>query len=201
MLGHQFFATVPDIDRTDYFLMLGTNPKISNGAMMSTGANVHKKLNAIRERGGKTVLIDPRRNETAPYCDEHHFINPIPTPCFLWGSLSRSSITNLPILDDLSPISLGFDQIEMMIEGFELNDIAVATGISVETIERLAWEFANAEKAVCYGRTGVSMVEFGGLCLWLIMVLNIITGNLDKPGGMMFPRNAIDSLPATSSSL
>ena len=63
MLGHQFFATVPDIDRTDYFLMLGTNPKISNGAMMSTGANVHKKLNAIRERGGKTVLIDPRRNE------------------------------------------------------------------------------------------------------------------------------------------
>jgi len=67
-------------------------------------------------------------------------------------------------------------------------------------MERLAREFATAEKGVCYGRTGVSMVEFGGLCLWLIMVLNIITGNLDKPGGMMFPRNAIDSLPATSSS-
>ena len=86
-----------------------------------------------------------------------------------------------------------------MIDNFALDQIAAATGISVDSIERLAKEFATAEKAVGYGRTGVSMVEFGGLCLWLIMVLNIITGNLDKPGGLMFPRNAIDSLPATSS--
>ena len=93
MLGHQFFATVPDIDRTDYFLMLGTNPKISNGAMMSTGANVHKKLNAIRERGGKAVLIDPRRNETAPYCDEHHFIKPNTDALLLMG-LIKSVIDN-----------------------------------------------------------------------------------------------------------
>ena len=200
MLGHQFFATVPDIDRTDYFLMLGTNPKISNGAMMSTGANVHKKLNAIRERGGKAVLIDPRRNETAPYCDEHHFIKPNTDALLLMGLIKSIVGNKLAKLGRLEPDIVGFDQIEMMIEGFELSDIAAATGISAETIERLAREFASADKAVCYGRTGVSMVEFGGLCLWLIMVLNIITGNLDKPGGMMFPRNAIDSLPATSSS-
>lgn len=76
MLGHQFLCTIPDINRTDYYLMLGTNPKISNGAQMSTGANTYKKLNAIRERGGKCVLIDPRRTESAKYVDEHHFIHP-----------------------------------------------------------------------------------------------------------------------------
>jgi len=200
MLGHQFFATVPDIDRTDYFLMLGTNPKISNGAMMSTGANAYKKLNAIRERGGKAVLIDPRRNETAPYCDEHHFIKPNTDALLLIGLIKSIIDNGLTDLGRLEPYIVGYEQVVRMIDDFELNQIARATGISVETIERLAREFADADKAVCYGRTGVSMVEFGGLCLWLIMVLNIITGNLDKPGGMMFPRNAIDSLPATSSS-
>ena len=200
MLGHQFFATVPDINRTDYFLMLGTNPKISNGAMMSTGANVHKKLNDIRERGGKTVLIDPRRNETAPYCNEHHFIKPN-TDAFLLMGLIKSVIDqSLTDLGRLEPDIVGYTQIQNIVREFDLDQIAGVTGISVNTIERLAREFAIADRAVCYGRTGVSMVEFGGLCLWLIMVLNIITGNLDRPGGLMFPRNAIDSLPATSSS-
>ena len=199
MLGHQFFATVPDIDRTDYFLMLGTNPKISNGAMMSTGANVYKKLNAIRERGGKAVLIDPRRNETARYCDEHHFIKPNTDALLLMGIIKSIIEQGLVDLGRLEPNIVGFARIESMIDNFALDQIAAATGIPVDSIKRLAKEFATAEKAVCYGRTGVSMVEFGGLCLWLIMVLNIITGNLDKPGGLMFPRNAIDSLPATSS--
>jgi len=200
MLGHQFFATVPDINRTDYFLMLGTNPKISNGAMMSTGANVHKKLNDIRERGGKTVLIDPRRNETAPYCNEHHFIKPNTDALLLMGLIKSVIDQSLTDLGRLEPDIVGYTQIQNIVREFDLDQIAGVTGISVNTIERLAREFATADRAVCYGRTGVSMVEFGGLCLWLIMVLNIITGNLDRPGGLMFPRNAIDSLPATSSS-
>ena len=103
MLGHQFFATVPDIDRTDYFLMLGTNPKVSNGAMMSTGANVHKKLNAIRARGGKTVLIDPRRNETAPYCDEHHFVKPNTDALLLIGLIKSIIDNDLADLGRLEP--------------------------------------------------------------------------------------------------
>ena len=200
MLGHQFFATVPDINRTDYFLMLGTNPKVSNGAMMSTGANVHKKLNEIRERGGKAVLIDPRRTETAPYCDEHHFIKPNTDALLLIGLIKSVIDQSLADLGRLDSDIVGYPQIQNITREFDLDQIATATGISVNTIERLAREFATAERAVCYGRTGVSMVEFGGLCLWLIMVLNIITGNLDRPGGLMFPRNAIDSLPATSSS-
>jgi len=85
MFGHQFMATIPNLDRTDYYLMLGTNPKISNGAQMATGANTHKLLGAIRERGGKVVLIDPRRTETAPHCTEHHFIRPSTDALFLLG--------------------------------------------------------------------------------------------------------------------
>ncbi|MGI9300445.1 MAG: molybdopterin-dependent oxidoreductase [Luminiphilus sp.] len=200
MLGHQFFATVPDVDRTDYFLMLGTNPKISNGAMMSTGANTYKKLNAIRARGGKVVLLDPRKSETAPYCDEHFFIAPNTDALLLIGLIKTLIDEQLTNLGRLEPHIVGLESISAMVDCFDIDSIATATGVTTTDIARIAREFAASKTAVCYGRTGVSMVEFGGLCLWLIMVLNIITGNLDKRGGLMFPRNAIDALSSTSSS-
>jgi len=194
MLGHQFFGTVPDINRTDYYLMLGTNPKISNGAMMSTGANTYKKLNAIRDRGGKCVLIDPRRNESAKYMDEHHFIRPGTDPMFLIGLIKTIFDKRLATPGRLKAHIKGWNTIEAMVEPFELDRIAEVTGIAREDIECIAVEFASADKAVCYGRTGMSMVEFGGLCQWLMQVLNIVTGNMDEEGGMMFPKTAVDSL-------
>ena len=166
MLGHQFFATVPDIDRTDYFLMLGTNPKVSNGAMMSTGANVHKKLNAIRARGGKTVLIDPRRNETAPYCDEHHFVKPNTDALLLIGLIKSIIDNDLADLGRLEPDIQGLEHVIAMTQDFDLSQIASATGISVETIVRLAREFATTENAVCYGRTG----GIDGRVWWAVLV-------------------------------
>ena len=93
MLGHQFMATVPNIDKTHYFLLLGSNPKVSNGAMMSTGANPHKKFKTIQQRGGKVVLIDPRRTESAQYCDEHHFIKPATDALFLIGLIKTISVS------------------------------------------------------------------------------------------------------------
>ncbi len=200
MLGHQFFGTVPDINRTDYYLMLGTNPKISNGAMMSTGANTYKKLNEIRDRGGKTVLIDPRRNESAKYMDEHHFIRPNTDALFLIGVIQTIFQRGLATAGHLKDHITGWEQIETMVKQFDLDQIAEATGIAREHIERIAMEFAQAKSAICYGRTGVSMVEFGGLCQWLMQVLNVVTGNLDKPGGMMFPNTAVDSLSLSASS-
>jgi anaerobic selenocysteine-containing dehydrogenase len=199
MLGHQFFGTVPDINRTDYYLMLGTNPKISNGAMMSTGANAYKKLNAIRERGGKTVLIDPRRNESVPYMDEHHFIKPGTDPLFLIGLIQTIFARGLATPGHLGDHIKDWDKIEPMAAQFDMDRIAEVTGVPREHIERIAVEFASADKACCYGRTGVSMVEFGALCQWLMQVLNVITGNMDKVGGMMFPKTAIDSLSLTES--
>ncbi len=200
MLGHQFFGTVPDINRTRYYLMLGTNPKISNGAMMSTGANTYKKLNEIRARGGKTVLIDPRRNESAPYMDEHHFIRPNTDALFLLGIIQTIFARGLATPGRLGDHITGWDEIEPMAAQFDIDRISEVTGIARADIERIAVEFASAESAVCYGRTGVSMVEFGGLCHWLMQVVNIITGNMDEEGGMMFPLTAIDSLSLSHSS-
>jgi len=200
MLGHQFLCTVPDINRTQYFLMLGTNPKISNGAQMSTGANAWKKLNAIRERGGKCVLIDPRRTESAKYVDEHHFIQPHSDSLFLMGLIKVIFDRGLATPGRMEGHITGWQSMKEIAATFDLDAIARVTGISSSTIERIAEEFASADSAICYGRTGVSMVQFAGLSQWLMYVLNIITGNMDEKGGMMFPVPALDSLDLTKSS-
>lgn len=200
MFGHQFLCTIPDINRTDYYLMLGTNPKISNGAQMSTGANPYKKLNAIRERGGKCVLLDPRRTESVKYVDEHFFIKPHSDALFLIGVLKTVFDCGLDRLGRMAGHVKGLDQVKRAIAGFELDQISAATGIARDDIERIAVEFASAKTAVCYGRTGISMVDFAGLTQWLMQVLNVVTGNMDEIGGMTFPQPAIDSLNLSRSS-
>ena len=194
MFGHQFMATIPNLDRTDYYLMLGTNPKISNGAQMATGANTYKKLDAIRARGGKVVLIDPRRTETAEHCTEHHFIRPSTDALFLMGIVKVIFERGLATPGRLREHIVGWDAIEPLARQFDLDRIAEVTGIGARDIERIAVELASAKSAICYGRTGLSMQEFGGLCNWLMMVSNVITGNMDEPGGMTFPLPAIDVL-------
>jgi len=196
MLGHQFMATVPNIDKTDYFLLLGSNPKVSNGAMMSTGANPHKKFAGIQERGGKVVLIDPRRTESAGFCDEHHFIKPSTDALFLIGLIKTIFSKGLAKKGRLGPHIKNWEKIQPALSSFDLPTIAKVTGISQHDIERIACEFATSKTAVCYGRTGLSMQKFGGLCNWLMMVINLITANFDEPGGMMFPTTAIDTFTA-----
>ena len=200
MLGHQFLCTIPDINRTDYYLMLGTNPKVSNGAQMSTGANTYKKLNAIRERGGKCVLIDPRRTESVKYMDEHHFIRPHADSMFLIGLIQVIFAKGLAKPGRMAGHINGWDKIEPLVNQFDLDRIAEVTTIRREDIERIAEEFATARRPVCYGRTGISMVQFAGLTQWLMQTLNVIVGSMDEIGGMMFPRPAIESLPLTNSS-
>ncbi len=194
MFGHQFLATIPNLDRTDYYLMLGTNPKVSNGAQMATGANTYKKLNKIRERGGKVVLIDPRRTESAEYCTEHHFIKPATDALFLIGIIKTIFARGLATPGRLEAHIKNWHKLEPALEEFELPQIAEITGIDATEIERIAVELASADSAICYGRTGLSMQTFGGLCNWLMMVINVITGNMDEPGGMMFALPAIDVL-------
>lgn len=200
MLGHQFLCTIPDINRTDYYLMLGTNPKISNGAQMSTGANTWKKLNAIRERGGKCVLIDPRRTESVKYMDEHHFIRPHADSMFLIGVIQTIFARGLARPGRMAGHINGWDELEPLVKQFDMGRIAEVTTIPREDIERIAEEFATAKRPVCYGRTGISMVQFAGLTQWLMQALNVIVGSMDEIGGMMFPKPAIESLPLTNSS-
>lgn len=200
MLGHQFLCTIPDINRTDYYLMLGTNPKVSNGAQMSTGANTWKKLNAIRERGGKCVLVDPRRTESAKYMDEHHFIRPHADSMLLIGIIQTIFAKGLAKPGRMAGHINGWNEIEPLVNQFDLDRIAEITTIPRDDIERIALEFASAKRPVCYGRTGISMVQFAGLTQWLMQTLNVIVGSMDEIGGMMFPKPAITSLPLTKSS-
>ncbi len=191
MYGHGSSFTIPDIDRTDYMLMLGANPVASNGSLMTAG-DILARLEKIKERGGKLVLIDPRRTETALYAHEHQFIKPGSDALFLIGLIKVVFDKGLTNIDSRLPFNGDFETVKSLVDGFSLETIAKLTHIPVETIERIATEFASAEKAVCYGRMGISVQEFGALNHWLIQILNIITGSLDTEGGMMFTSPAID---------
>ncbi len=193
MFGQVNLLPVPDINRTDFWLILGGNPLVSNGSMM-TAPNVSGKLRAIQQRGGKVVVIDPRRTETAKKADQHLFITP---GTDIWLLLA---LINLVFTHDAVTLGHLADKINM--EQLLAVESAVAhitpavasreTGIPGAEIEALAAAFLQANTAVCYGRLGVSAAQHGGLCQWAVVVLNLITGNLDAVGGSMFPSAPID---------
>ena len=193
LFGHPLLMPVPDIDRTDYWLIIGGNPIASNGSIM-TAPDVANRLKAIQQRSGKVVVIDPRRTETANRADEHHFIRPGTDVYLLLAMVQTLFAEGLVHPGRLAEFTDGFDTLRDAVAGFTPDDVASLTGMSAETIRQLTREFAMAERAACYGRVGVSVQEFGGLCLWLINVLNLLTGHLDEPGGMMFTSPAIDAL-------
>jgi anaerobic selenocysteine-containing dehydrogenase len=189
MFGTFLSVPVPDLDRTDYLLMLGANPLASNGSLM-TAPDVRGRLRAIRERGGKVVVIDPRRSRTAEHADEHHFIRP-GTDALLLAALANVIFDEG--MADLGPIAEhvdGLEQARELVAGFDPERAAEATGIPADDIRRMARELAGAKTAAVYGRIGTCTQEFGTLASWLVDVLNAITGNLDQPGGAMFPRAA-----------
>src|SRR5215212_74288 len=198
MFGHQLLLPVPDVDRTKYFLILGANPAVSNGSMM-TAPGMARRLQEIRGRGGKVVLIDPRHNETARFADRHMFIRPGTDVLLLLALLHVVFNEGLTHLDQLAPFTKGIETVAGLVAEFAPERVAPITGIEPNQIRMLAREFAAAESAVCYGRIGLSTQEFGGVCQWLINVLNIVTGNLDRPGGAMFTLPAFDPISAPES--
>jgi anaerobic selenocysteine-containing dehydrogenase len=193
MFGHQLLLPVPDLDRTSFFLILGANPAVSNGSMM-TAPGMGRRLKEIRERGGKVVIIDPRCNETARLADQHLFIRPGTDVMLLLALLHVVFEEGLLRLDRLESFTKGVESIASLVAEFPPEKVASITGIDSDRIRELAREFASAESAACYGRIGVSTQEFGGVCQWLINVLNIVTGNFDRPGGAMFTLPAFDPL-------
>jgi anaerobic selenocysteine-containing dehydrogenase len=195
MFGHQLLLPVPDLDRTELFLILGANPAVSNGSMM-TAPGMSRRLQEIRQRGGKVIIIDPRYNETARLADRHLFIRPGTDVLLLLALLNVVFDEKLTRLDQLGSFTKGVETVRNVVAEFPPERVASITGIDADQIRVLAREFAAAESAVCYGRIGVSTQEFGGICQWLIYVLNTVTGNLDRPGGAMFTRPAFDIVSA-----
>jgi len=198
MFGHQLLLPIPDLERTRFFLILGANPVVSNGSLM-TAPGMPRRLQEIRERGGKVILIDPRYNETARVVDRHLFIRPGTDVLLLLALLHVVFEEGLTRLDHLASFTKGVKTVADLVVQFPPERVAATTGIDAVEIRNLAREFAAAESAVCYGRIGVSTQEFGGLCQWLINVLNIVTGNLDRPGGAMFTLPAFDPISAPES--
>lgn len=191
MFGHSQLFTIPDIDRTGYMLMLGANPAASNGSLMTAG-DILKRLERIRERGGKVVLVDPRRTESARYVDQHLFIRPGTDAFFLLGLIRHVLDMGLTKPGRLRELADNWEALEPLFDGISLEQASARCGVAVEDIKRIAEEFATAESAVCYGRMGVSTQSYGALNHWLMLVLNILTGNLDSPGGMMFTTPAFN---------
>jgi len=193
MLGAGMLIPVPDIDRTDFLLVIGANPVVSNGSMM-TAAGVAKRIKKIQERGGKVVVVDPRRTETARAATEHFFIRPERDALLLLAMIHTVFERGLVDLGHLAPLIEGLEEIQRAVRDFAPEAVAESTGIAARDIRRLAIDMASADSAVCYSRMGASTQSFGGLCQWLTNVLNIVTGNFDKPGGAMFPQPAFDLL-------
>lgn len=195
MYGHGLLLPIPDIDHTDFMLILGGNPLASNGSIM-TVPDVEKRLKALRARGGRLVVIDPRRSETAAMADQHLFIRPGGDAALLCGLLNTLFSENLARGSHL-PVN-GLEQVREAIAPFTAQAMSPLCGIEAGQIRQLARDFAAAGSAVCYGRMGVSTQTFGTLCHWLVQLVNLVTGNLDRQGGALCTEPAVDLVASTS---
>jgi len=186
MFGDPMAIAVPDVDRTDYLLVIGANPLESHGSLCAA-PDFPSRLKALRRRGGKVVVVDPRRTRTAAFADEHLFVRPGTDPYLLLG------IVHTLFAEDLTAAGVevnGLEELRRLAEEFTPQAAARVCGVPAEEIVRLARELAAAPTAAVYSRIGASTVEFGTLAQWLVDVVNILTGNFDRPGGVMFTRTA-----------
>jgi anaerobic selenocysteine-containing dehydrogenase len=187
MFGTGTTVAVPDIDRTEHLLILGANPLASNGSLM-TAPDMRGRLRALRGRGGKVVVVDPRRTRTAEEADEHHFIRPGTDALLLFALVEVLFSEGLAGPGErIGALVTGIDEVRALAAAFTPEAVAPACGIAAGEIRRMARELAGAPRAAVYGRIGTTTQEFGTVASWLVDVLNILTGNLDREGGAMFP--------------
>ncbi len=191
MFGHQMLIPIPDIERTDYLLILGANPGASNGSLL-TAPGFSQKIKNIQKRGGEVINIDPRYTETSKISSDHFFINPGKDALLLLSLLHVIFEQGIDKKTHLSSHLKGLEEIKKIIKQYPPQKTASIIGIDSLEIQKIAKNFMNSKTAVCYGRMGVSTQEFGGICQWLINVINIVTNNMDKAGGAMFTEAAID---------
>lgn len=189
MFGNWMSISVPDITRTDLLVILGANPMASNGSLW-TVPDFRGKAMALRARGGRMITIDPRRTETARVSDEHLFIRPGGDVFLLLGLVHTLFAEGLVKTGRLGDHLNGLDELKAAVTPYDADRMSPRCGIPAADIRRLARDLATAERAALYGRIGTCVQEFGTLNSWLIDVVNILTGHMDEPGGMMFPKAA-----------
>ncbi|GAB3993693.1 molybdopterin-dependent oxidoreductase [Nocardioides marmoraquaticus] len=191
LYGHQLLIPVPDLDRTSFLLVVGGNPMASNGSLM-TAPDFPGRLRELQARGGRMVVLDPRRTETAKVADEHHFVRPGTDAAVL---LAMLHVVLEEGLERPAPYVDGVEAVRAAVEGHTPERAEQVSGVPADVTRRLARELAAAGRGpggVVYGRMGVSTQGFGLVCQWAIQCLDVLTGNLDREGGSMFPQPAVD---------
>jgi anaerobic selenocysteine-containing dehydrogenase len=188
LFGHQLLLPVADLDRTSYLLVLGANPMASNGSMM-TAPDFPRRARAIKERGGRIVVLDPRRTETAKIASEHHFVRPgtdVVVVLAMLHTLFADDLARPPAYVD------SVDRVRALVEPFTPELAEAVSGVSAADVRRIAHELCAAEAGAAYGRLGLSTTGFGTVAQWAVNCLNLLSGHFDRPGGVMFPEPAVD---------
>ena len=194
MFGNPIAFTVPDLDHTDHLVIIGANPLVSNGSL-ATAADFPGKLKALRKRGGTLTVIDPARTRTAEVADRHIAPRPGTDAALLFAVVHVLFDEDLVDLGDLAEHVIGVDQVRDLASSFSPEAVAEHCGVAADDIRALARDIAAAPSAAVYGRIGTSTVEFGTTASWLVDVINVLTGNLDRQGGAMFPLSPVASAP------
>lgn len=190
MFGHHGNLMLPDLDRTDLLVVFGANPAISNGSL-ATAPGWGKRMNAIRQRGGDVIVLDPRRTETARLASEHIFIRPGTDALLMLGVLHTLFAESLVDLGAAQDCTRGLDELRSFVEDFAPEAVSPRTGVDADWIRYLARRLASTPRSALYGRIGVALQELGLVASWAINAINVLTGSADRPGGAMF------CLPAT----
>ena len=190
MFGHQILMPVPDVDRCDFLLMLGANPLVSNGSIM-VAPGMDKRLKALKKRG-KLVVVDPRRTETAALADQHLALRPGTDGLLLAALIHTLYDEDRVALGRLAAFTDGVDELGKLVQPLSPESVAQRTGIDASVIRELGRELSSARRSACYGRVGICLQPYGGVNAWLLNALNVVTGSLDREGGMMFTRPAVD---------
>lgn len=196
LFGNPLAFTVPDVDRTDHLVVIGANPLVSNGSV-ATVADFPGKLKELRRRGGRLTVIDPNRTRTAQIADRHIAPRPGTDGALLFAVVNvlfDEELTD-PSLGGIAEHVTGLDQVRAAAREFPPEAVAEHCGVSAQEIRELAREIAAGPRTAVYGRIGTSTVRFGTLTSWLVDVVNVLTGNLDRPGGAMFASSPISSAP------
>lgn len=190
LYGSVLRIPVPDLARTDLAILIGANPVTSHGSLIA-GVNVRKELNGIVERGGRVIVVDPRRTETARQY-EHLSVIPDGDPYLLLSVLHVLFAEDL--VDDaaMSRLASGRAELAELVEGFPPEETAAYSGVAAGAVRALARDLAAAPSAAIYGRVGAQTGGFSTLVSFLIDVLAVVTGNIDVPGGSVFPTPPVD---------
>ena len=191
MFGHAMMAPIPDIENINYMLIIGANPMASNGSFMST-PNIRGKIKAIKDKGGKVVVIDPRKTETAQKASEHYFIHPEKDVLFLLAIINELTRRNAIAESRALSFSDHLEELKKIAEPYTAEKVAPVTGISTDQLNHMVDDLLGHSNSIVYGRLGVNIQSYGTLCQWLITSINILLGRLDEKGGLLFTLPAID---------